>query len=79
MGGGLTYALNGLGPFGGDSPYAIAWNVVHEDPAPVLREGLLHELIARCLSKDPAARPTSTQLLDLLRETAIQQVDPTAP
>ncbi|MFE4617301.1 protein kinase [Streptomyces sp. NPDC056747] len=76
LGGVLTYALNGLGPFGGDSPYAIAWNVVHEDPAPVSGEGPLHELIGRCLSKDPAARPTPTQILDLLRETAIQ---PTAP
>ncbi|MFC9705315.1 protein kinase [Streptomyces sp. NPDC056943] len=76
LGGVLTYALNGLGPFGGDSPYAIAWNVVHEDPAPVLGEGPLHELIGRCLSKDPAARPTPTQILDLLRETAIQPGDP---
>ncbi|MFD0151262.1 serine/threonine-protein kinase [Streptomyces sp. NPDC055721] len=76
LGGVLTYALNGLGPFGGDSPYAIAWNVVHEDPAPVLGEGPLHELIGRCLSKDPTARPTPTQILDLLRRAAIQPADP---
>ncbi|MER5712745.1 protein kinase [Streptomyces sp. NPDC002122] len=79
LGGVLTYALNGLGPFGGDSPYAIAWNVVHEDPAPVAGEGPLHELIGRCLRKDPAARPTPTQILDLLRETAIQPPDPASP
>ncbi|WP_314617093.1 protein kinase domain-containing protein [Streptomyces stackebrandtii] len=79
LGGVLTYALNGHGPFGGDSPYAIAWNVVHEDPAPVSGEGPLHELIGRCLSKDPAARPTPTQILDLLRETAIQPPDPAPP
>lgn len=72
LGGVLTYALSGAGPFGGDSPYAIAWSVVHEEPVRVPGAGPLHELIGQCLAKDPAARPTPTEILELLRESTIQ-------
>lgn len=72
LGGVLTYALTGAGPFEGDSPYAIAWQVVHGEPAPLAGTGPLHELIGRCLAKDPAARPTPAEILELLREITIR-------
>ncbi|MEV5604632.1 protein kinase [Streptomyces sp. NPDC052299] len=72
LGGVLTYALTGAGPFEGDSPYAIAWHVVHDEPAPLPGTGPLHELIGRCLAKAPAARPTPAEILELLRESTIR-------
>ncbi|MFE6979029.1 protein kinase [Streptomyces sp. NPDC057682] len=72
LGGVLTYALTGAAPFEGDNPYAIAWHVVHGEPAPLAGTGPLHALIGRCLAKDPAARPTPTEILELLRESAIR-------
>ncbi|MER6190278.1 serine/threonine-protein kinase [Streptomyces cyaneofuscatus] len=70
----LTYALLGVGPFSGDSPYAIAWNVMHAEPDPL--PGPLHGLISRCLAKDPATRPTPAEILGLLRATTMQHVKP---
>ncbi|MCG7523591.1 protein kinase [Streptomyces sp. OfavH-34-F] len=72
LGGVLTYALTGAGPFEGDSPYAIAWHVVHGEPAPLAGTSPLHELIGRCLAKDPAARPAPAEILELLRGSTIR-------
>ncbi|MFD8546767.1 serine/threonine-protein kinase [Streptomyces sp. NPDC059649] len=59
----LAYAATGTSPFPGDSSAALLYKVVHEEPelGPQL-DGELRELVARCLSKDPADRPAPAEL-----------------
>ncbi len=54
-------ALTGVHPFRrpGDQPVTTVFRIVHEEPAPALREGLspgLSELLGRALQKDPPRR-----------------------
>ncbi|MEW1658986.1 serine/threonine-protein kinase [Streptomyces sp. NPDC093707] len=55
----LAFAATGTGPFPGDSSAALLYKVVHEEPelGPELTGGL-RELVADCLAKEPARRPT---------------------
>ncbi|MFI9049523.1 protein kinase [Streptomyces sp. NPDC053427] len=59
----LAYAATGVSPFSGDSSAALLYKVVHEEPelGPQLT-GELRELVASCLSKDPADRPAPAAL-----------------
>ncbi|WP_371498847.1 PQQ-binding-like beta-propeller repeat protein [Kitasatospora sp. NBC_00374] len=63
----LAYAALGRGPFDGASGAAAQlFRVVYHEPE---LDGLppgLHPVIAHCLAKDPAARPTPARLADLL-------------
>ncbi|MEU1663223.1 serine/threonine-protein kinase [Streptomyces sparsogenes] len=63
----LTYAATGEAPFPGDSSASLLYKVVHEEPrfAPGLT-GELRDLVAACLAKDPAARPTPERILSRL-------------
>ena len=62
----LTFATTGHGPFGTDNTAAMLYGVVHNDPdLSGVPEGL-YPLLASCLAKDPAARPTTDALLDQL-------------
>ncbi|MFJ6748463.1 PQQ-binding-like beta-propeller repeat protein [Streptomyces sp. NPDC091266] len=62
----LVHAATGSGPFDSDSPYVVAYQVVHDeaDLAGVPEE--LAPLIERCLAKDPADRPTPDALMEQL-------------
>ncbi|MEV7681673.1 serine/threonine-protein kinase [Streptomyces sp. NPDC088341] len=53
----LVYAATGESPFPGDSSAALLYKVVHEEPALGALRGDLRDLAARCLAKDPSARP----------------------
>ncbi|MET8177982.1 protein kinase [Streptomyces sp. NPDC005336] len=59
----LAYAATGAGPFLGDSSAALLYKVVHEEPrlGPQLT-GELRDLVAACLAKDPADRPTPERI-----------------
>ncbi|MGW2330677.1 serine/threonine protein kinase [Streptomyces sp. NPDC001700] len=59
----LTYAATGEQPFPGDSSASLLYKVVHEEPklGPELT-GELRDLVAECLAKDPADRPTPEQI-----------------
>jgi len=54
----VAFAAAGAGPFGTGTAAAILYRVVHSEP---VLDGIpprLREIIAACLAKDPAARPT---------------------
>ncbi|WP_125778230.1 protein kinase domain-containing protein [Antribacter gilvus] len=55
----LAYvAATGLRPFGDGTPSAILYRVVHEQPDLGACPDWLRPLVAACLAKDPAARPS---------------------
>ncbi|MFJ9414859.1 serine/threonine-protein kinase [Streptomyces sp. NPDC101227] len=59
----LAYAATGVSPFSGDSSAALLYKVVHEEPELGSQlTGELRELVASCLSKDPAGRPAPEEL-----------------
>ncbi|ONK13784.1 protein kinase [Streptomyces sp. MP131-18] len=85
----LHFAASGRAPFGfgGAQARATAYQratayhrIVHEQPVLAdLPEPALRALIADCLAKSPAARPTPEQLLDRLGRPAPPPVAPPAP
>ncbi|WP_393059838.1 serine/threonine-protein kinase [Streptomyces sp. LN549] len=58
----LAYAATGAAPFLGDSSAVLLYKVVHEEPELGELEGGLRDVIASCLAKDPAVRPTPAEL-----------------
>lgn len=65
----LVFAATGVGPFGDENTAALLYRVVHSEADVSAVPAGLQPLLAACLAKDPAARPTTTQLLDQLGET----------
>jgi len=66
----LAYAATGEPPFGDGPPSALLYRVVHGEAAIGNVPPELLPLIARCLLSDPAARPTTDDLLRELGEAA---------
>ncbi|MBW8480900.1 protein kinase [Actinomadura sp. PM05-2] len=64
----LVYAATGRPPFGAGPDPAVRRRVATRRPDLGELEGPLRELLARCLDKDPAARPTARQLVRALRD-----------
>ncbi|MFJ6081209.1 PQQ-binding-like beta-propeller repeat protein [Streptomyces sp. NPDC092369] len=76
----LVYAATGNRPFEGGSPYLTGYQVMYEAPKLAGVREPLRSLAARCLEKDPAARPGLDELhRDLLAlpvdESAESQAD----
>ncbi|MEU6592757.1 serine/threonine-protein kinase [Streptomyces sp. NPDC046881] len=66
----MVHASTGRGPFDSDSPYVVAYQVVHDEPDLTgVPEGLA-PLVLRCLAKEPADRPTPDELMRELRSVA---------
>ncbi|MFJ9583821.1 protein kinase domain-containing protein [Streptomyces acidicola] len=64
----LVFAASGASPFHtDDSPYMTAYNVVHEPPSLTGLSPDLRQIAGECLAKDPAERPSVTDLLERLR------------
>ncbi|MEY9907666.1 serine/threonine protein kinase [Catenulispora sp. MAP12-49] len=59
-------ACTGIEPFMGASTPATLYNVVHAEPDLRAVPEQLREVIAACLAKDPADRPTPEQVLALI-------------
>lgn len=63
----LVHAATGRGPFDSDSPYIVAYQVVHDEADLVGLPADLAPLVGRCLTKDPEKRPTPDQIMSELR------------
>ncbi|ABW14834.1 serine/threonine protein kinase [Parafrankia sp. EAN1pec] len=59
------YALTGRPPFGSDA--AVFHRIEHQQPDWDHCPDNVRAVLARCLAKDPAERPTSTQVIELCR------------
>ncbi|MER8003872.1 serine/threonine-protein kinase [Streptomyces sp. NPDC095613] len=67
MGAVLVHAATGRGPFDSDSPYIVAYQVVHDEPDLAGVPDQLLPLVSRCLAKEPADRPTPDEVMTALR------------
>ncbi|MFC9438657.1 protein kinase [Nocardia sp. NPDC057030] len=63
LGGVLVFAATGQGPFGVGEMVQMLWRVVYEEPRLDAVPDRLRPLVAACLAKDPAARPTPERLI----------------
>ncbi|GGU93748.1 hypothetical protein GCM10010182_06780 [Actinomadura cremea] len=59
----LAYAAAGSGPFGSGAAHALHYRVVHEPPDLTGVPSGLADVVARCLAKEPGARPTVPDLV----------------
>lgn len=66
----MVHAATGRGPFDSDSPYVVAYQVVHDEPDLTGVPENLAPLVLRCLAKDPEDRPTPDELMRALRSVA---------
>lgn len=63
LGGVLAFAATGQGPFGIGEMVQMLWRVVYEEPRLDAVPDRLRPLVAACLAKDPAARPTPERII----------------
>src|SRR5690348_9801400 len=66
----LVHAATGRGPFDSDSPYVVAYQVVHDEPDLTGVPEDLSPFVLRCLAKEPEDRPTPDELMRELRSAA---------
>ena len=66
----LAYAATGRPPFGTGAVDALLYRTVHDEPDLSGAPDGVRDVVARCLVKDPAARPTATGLDAMLVEDA---------
>ncbi|MFI6209230.1 serine/threonine-protein kinase [Streptomyces sp. NPDC051041] len=66
----LVHAATGRGPFDSDSPYVVAYQVVHDEPDLTGVPEELAPIVSRCLAKEPEERPTPDELMRELRSVA---------
>ncbi|MGW5122160.1 protein kinase domain-containing protein [Streptomyces noursei] len=75
----LVHAATGRGPFDSESPYLVAYQVVHDEADLSDVPDALVPLIESCLAKDPADRPTPDRLMQLLCTDAPMTLPATRP
>ncbi|WP_323136332.1 serine/threonine-protein kinase [Streptomyces sp. NBC_01446] len=68
MGAVLAHAATGRGPFDSNSPYIVAYQVVHNEPDLAGAPEGLAPLIRRCLAKEPGERPLPGEIMEALRQ-----------
>jgi len=66
----MVHAATGRGPFDSDSPYVVAYQVVHDEPDLTGLPENLAPLVLRCLAKEPEDRPTPDELMRELRSVS---------
>ncbi|KUN58592.1 hypothetical protein AQJ46_42710 [Streptomyces canus] len=62
----LVYAATGHSPFEAENAYLAAYNTVHGEPRLGELPEQLRPMVSRCLAKEPADRPTSSEVLEEL-------------
>jgi hypothetical protein len=62
----LVFAASGRGPFASGSPASLLHRIVNEQPHIPPLPGPLHDVVRRCLARDPAERPTPAEVLRIL-------------
>ncbi|MFJ6832261.1 PQQ-binding-like beta-propeller repeat protein [Streptomyces sp. NPDC091209] len=66
----IVHAATGSGPFDSDSPYLVAYQVVHDEPDLTGVPEEMVDLVSRCLAKEPEDRPTPDELMVALRSVS---------
>jgi predicted Ser/Thr protein kinase len=75
----MTFAGTGKLPFTGESLTAMAFAILHGEPSVGRLPDPLGSLVRRCLSKDPAARPSARDALSELVAAGAQLIGPLPP
>ncbi|WP_030694396.1 serine/threonine-protein kinase [Streptomyces globisporus] len=65
-----AFAAIGASAYGDGSSHAVLYRIVHEDPDLSRLPGELRPVVTRCLSRDPADRPSLTEIIELCHEAA---------
>jgi hypothetical protein len=65
----MVFAATGTLPFGDGSIASVMYRILNESPDLGGLHGPMRDLVAECLAKDPAARPTARQIVDRLMST----------
>ncbi|MFI7388104.1 serine/threonine protein kinase [Streptomyces sp. NPDC049813] len=63
-----AFAAIGAPAFGEGSSHAVLYRIVHEDPDLSQLPDVLRPLVAHCLSRDPADRPSLTHVIEMCHE-----------
>ncbi|WP_329150106.1 protein kinase [Streptomyces niveus] len=63
-----AYAAIGSPAYGEGSSHAVLYRIVHEDPDLSRVPAELLPLVTRCLTRDPAGRPSLTEIIELCHE-----------
>jgi O-methyltransferase involved in polyketide biosynthesis len=66
----VAYAANGFAPFGGGNVPAMIHRILHQEPDLGALTGMLREVVAACLHKEPSHRPAAHQILARLKGDA---------
>ncbi|MCA6092362.1 PQQ-binding-like beta-propeller repeat protein [Streptomyces sp. SCA3-4] len=75
----LVHAATGRGPFESESPYIVAYQVVHDEPDLTGVPDDLVPLIRSCLAKEPADRPTPDEIMGMLPPSVAAGAEAAAP
>ncbi|MBE2998893.1 protein kinase [Nocardiopsis sp. HNM0947] len=63
----VAFAASGRPPFGRKPAAEVLQRIVNDEPdLEGVPAGTLHDLLARCLAKDPAARPSADEIVNVL-------------
>jgi predicted Ser/Thr protein kinase len=74
-----AYAASGRPPFGQNHPAAVSYRVLHEPPDLAGCPPPLQGLISWCLAKEPAARPSPSQVIEFCAARAGATAGPAVP
>ena len=65
-----AYSALGAAPYGDGPSHAVLYRIVHEEPDLSGLPAELLPMVARCLAKDPAQRPSLTEIIAMCRAAA---------
>ncbi|MCX5376882.1 serine/threonine-protein kinase [Streptomyces sp. NBC_00091] len=64
----IAFAAIGAPAYGDGNSHAVLYRIVHEDPDLSALPAELHPLVSRCLNRDPAGRPTLTEVIGMCHD-----------